>query len=469
MVSTNEFVRLFSRAIQDDYAAIFAGAGLSRASGFVDWRGLLKDFALDISLDISRETDLVEVAQFYCNEKKSRNVLNMHIIDSFVSQSVYNENIRILANLPIKTYWTTNYDSLIEDTLQGTGKRVDVKILPESLTVTMSSSDAVVYKMHGDYRNPSNCVITKDDYEAYASYRQLFITALQGDLVSKTFLFIGFSFEDPNLRYILSRIRILLGENVRTHYCFMRRIHKEDYSSNEEYEYSLNKFHLQINDLQRYGIQAVIIDEYSQIASILHLLQCRVLCKNIFISGAAYEYGVLGTQNGIKLIRELTHKLYCSNYKIITGHARGIGSYVISQVLEDCQLSIPALDKHLEIKAFPYQDKMNTDYDRMVHNYRVGIFKKAGISIFLFGNKLEENKLLLAKGMWKEYQIAKEYNRYIIPVGITGYVAKEIWNDVHNNIEEYPYLQNTIDNLNSEMDVEKLVQIIIDIVTLLQV
>ena len=89
---------------------------------------------------------------------------------------------------------------------------------PQNLSTTLSESDAIVYKMHGDYLDPSTCVITKDDYELYNEKRQLFTTALQGDLVSKTFLFIGFSFEDPNLKYILSRIRNLLDENRRTHY-----------------------------------------------------------------------------------------------------------------------------------------------------------------------------------------------------------------------------------------------------------
>ncbi len=35
---------------------IFAGAGLSIPSGYIDWKGLLKDFAGEVGLDIEKET-----------------------------------------------------------------------------------------------------------------------------------------------------------------------------------------------------------------------------------------------------------------------------------------------------------------------------------------------------------------------------------------------------------------------------
>jgi hypothetical protein len=48
--------------------------------------------------------------------------------------------------------------------------------------------------MHGDIDRPDEAVVTKDDYEKYSRDREPFITALAGDLVKKTFLFLGFSF-----------------------------------------------------------------------------------------------------------------------------------------------------------------------------------------------------------------------------------------------------------------------------------
>ena len=76
MATIKEFKKNYIKAMQEGYAAIFAGAGLSRASGFVNWKELLRDIAEEISLDVDRETDLVEVAQFYCNESGGRSGIN---------------------------------------------------------------------------------------------------------------------------------------------------------------------------------------------------------------------------------------------------------------------------------------------------------------------------------------------------------------------------------------------------------
>ena len=347
--------------------------------------------------------------------------------------------------MPIRTYWTTNYDHLIEDTLRKTGKRIDIKMNSQSLANSLSDSDAVIYKMHGDYLDPSSCIITKDDYELYNETHQLFSTALQGDLVSKTFLFIGFSFEDPNLKYILSRIRNLLDENRRTHYCLLEKIKKDNYLSADDFYYDLNKQELRIHDLKRYGIEAVIIDSYNEIPNILKDIHKESKCNTIFISGAAHEYGICWSKSAPLFIKNLVKKLYHRNYKIVTGHARGIGSFVISSVIEECQANVSKLEKHLIIKAFPYEDKERSDYSEIKTEYRKGIYKQSGIVIFMFGNKIEESGVALATGMFEEYELAKVANAYIIPIGSTGFVAEEIWKDVNSNLEKYPciiYLHN---------------------------
>ena len=207
-VSESTFLREFTRELHNRNAAIFAGTGLSMTSGYVDWKGLLRNLITDLGLDPEQEDDLVTLAQYHCNQaggNKAR--LTQTIFDHFGQTRTPTANHKLLARLPIYTYWTTNYDKLIEQSLVEAKKVPDVKYTLRQLAVTRLDRDVVVYKMHGDVDHASDAIICKDDYEAYPLKMAAFVSALRGDLIEKTFLFLGFSFTDPNTDYILSRVR----------------------------------------------------------------------------------------------------------------------------------------------------------------------------------------------------------------------------------------------------------------------
>ena len=313
-MNMNTFIQNFSKALKEKNAAIFAGAGLSSGAGFVNWKELLRDVAEELSLNIDKEEDLVGIAQYYCNETNNRGRINQIIIDNFQKRATITENHEILARLPISTFWTTNYDTLIEDALEANSKIVDKKIEPDNLAITVNNHDAIVYKMHGDVSQVQKAIITRDDYEKYEYTHSLFTTALKGDLVSKTFLFIGFSFNDPNLNYILSRVRIGLDKNQRPHYCFLKSINKLDYEYIEDYEYAKAKQDLQINDLKRFSINTIIVNEYSEITDALKKIEIAFKMNNIFISGSAVKYGDFSEEKAIDLIHSLSYEIVNINY-----------------------------------------------------------------------------------------------------------------------------------------------------------
>jgi len=162
------FIQDYLKEIREDNAAIFAGAGLSAPAGFVNWRDLLRPIAEELRLDVDKEHDLVAVAQYHCNENGgNRHKLNQLLIEQLTVGAVPTDNHKVLARLPISTYWTTNYDQLIETALKDAGKIADVKYITEQLATTKSRRDAVVYKMHGDVEHPHDAVLIKDDYEKY--------------------------------------------------------------------------------------------------------------------------------------------------------------------------------------------------------------------------------------------------------------------------------------------------------------
>ena len=242
---TEDFLAKYLKELRENNAAVFVGAGLSKAAGYVDWPGLMSPVAKALGLDATKESDLVTLAQYHLNANASnRHQLNQLLIDDFSDLKDPTENHVLLARLPIQTYWTTNYDRLIEKALEAGGRRVDAKYTTEQLATTRRGRDAVVYKMHGDIEHPDKAVLSKDDYERYHDTHGPFITALSGDLVEKTFLFLGFSFSDPNLDFILSRIRTRFTKHQRQHYCIARKRSRQSGEKKADFDYAVTKQNL---------------------------------------------------------------------------------------------------------------------------------------------------------------------------------------------------------------------------------
>ena len=465
LTSINDFIKKYSKAITEGYAAVFAGAGLSKPSGYVDWAGLIKGFADSVKLDVNKESDLVEVIQFFCNSNGGRGAVNDAIYEKFTKHAKSNANMQVLSRLPIGTYWTTNYDCIIEKELEAIGKIVDVKIVPENLAVTKPNKDAIVYKMHGDCSNPAKCVLTKDDYESYNLYRQLFTTALQGDLVSKTFLFIGFSFDDPNLKYILSRIRVLLGENHREHYFFSKRISKSDCKSRADYDYKVNRRQLQINDLIRYGIHAIEVNDYSEITDILKKVALHVNTKNVFIAGSCRNYGAWEKRQANTFMYLLGQKLIYNGFGVHTGLIEGVGPQVTNGALYAINERGLQISKYLRITTLPLIDGKDTHIDKNAKRmFQNDMISEVGIVVFLFGNQYYEGRLESSKGVMGDYYRAKAQHKYMIPVGSTGYASLDIFNNMKAEIENYRYLNNYWTKLQTEKDPEKLSDLVIEII-----
>ena len=471
-VRKEELIREYTKAIREGNAAVFGGAGLSRASGYVNWTELLRPLAKDIDLDVDKEKDLLAVAQFYKNKRGgTRGGINQTIINAFTKKVEINENIAILTRLPIFTYWTTNYDSLIETGLREANRNPDVKSESEQLSVILPDRDAVVYKMHGDVSNPAHAVLTKTDYELYEYRRPLFRTALKGDLISKVFLFVGFSFEDPNMDYILGQIHSLLNEDVHDHYCFLKRAQRTDYSSDEEHGYNLAKQEMQVENLQQYGIQTVFVDSYSEITDILRSIETASKLKNVFISGSAAEFDPEWNKDKAEeFAGELAAALIKDNCRITSGFGLGIGSAVINGALDVIyNEKYRHVDEYLCLRPFPQNIADAMKRKERWKKYREDILEEVGIVIFIFGNKKVKNvsgeeKVVDTDGCIQEFELAKSLNRAIIPVGSTGYAAKKIYDEVNGNISDYPYLMDYIDQLGIETNPNKLVSIIIKII-----
>lgn len=468
------FIKTYAKEIENQNAALFIGAGFSQSSGYVNWKGLLKDIAEELELDIDKEYDLVSLAQYYCN-KNNRIRINQLIKDNFAEAKTPTENHRIISRFPIFTYWTTNYDSLIEKALEDNFRIVDVKRKNSDLSLTRFNRDSIVYKMHGDNSFPEEAVILKEDYEMYYKKYSPFVNALNGDLISKTFLFLGFSFSDPNINYIFSKIKIEYNkDNVRQHYAIMKKMRKEDFPnlSPEEFEYSKRKFDFFINDLARYQIKVLLIDKYEEITEILKKIEKRLVSKTIFISGSAYSYSPFTDKEAKNFISLLSKRLIKEGYNIISGFGLGVGSEVIIGALEEIYMNNKKINnKRLLLRPFPQGILDDKSRKELWSKYRKDMISQAGVSIFLFGNKKsQEGKAILADGMQEEYEISKENKNILIPIGKTGYVAKKIYNDLERDLSYYGEKEEKMKEIFQNLDTKDLSnELIDDIIKILEV
>lgn len=439
-INETEFIREYTLELRNKNAAVFVGAGLSAASGYVDWKGLLKDIFDDLKLDPKKEEDLVTVAQYHCNQSAgNRSALTQKIMAEFGRIKSPTKNHQILASLPIQTYWTTNYDKLIEKALEEAKKVPDVKYSLDQLSVTKPDRDVIVYKMHGDADHSAETIINKDDYEAYPLKMGPFVAALKGDLVAKTFLFIGFSFSDPNIDYILSRVRAQYDKNQRMHYCVLKQVTKAAKEKATNFQYRQLKQEYFIRDLKRVGIKTVLVSEYSGITTLLEKVAASYRQYSVFISGSAEEYGKWNKDQAQEFLHDLSYAIAKAKNRVITGFGLGVGSAVINgtlALLDDEGKTIS--DEEIVMRPFPQvaTGKMSL-HDRWAE-YRKAMIAYAGLAVFVFGNKKDKtDSIILAEGLKKEFDLCIKSNVIPIPIGATGYMAKELWKEVNGNIAKY--------------------------------
>ena len=434
-----DFYTEYGKALDDRDAALFIGAGISKGAGLKSWSELLESVATDLGLQIDKETDLISLAQYHFNKHRVRSRLNQLLRDEFDRPMPLSDDLRLIARLPVDTIWTTNYDHMLEQAYEAEGKRYDTKVMAEDLSVSMRGRDVTIYKMHGDVNRPDTAVLIKDDYEVFARDRELFSTVLRGDLVNKTFLFLGYSLSDPNVDYILAHIRILLGNSPRPHYWIVRRpIPPRDHTDRAEYEYAKRKLDLRIDDLKRYGIEALLIDSFDEVTEILTQLNRRAHRNNVFISGSAAQFAPLDKDRVEQLVYQLSRDLIRSGQNLVSGFGLGIGGVVALGALEHIYRNNLSLTR-LSLFPFPQRECDDGAKEKFYSQYRTSMLSNSGFAIFISGNRKDPsaNIIIDAPGVMEEFDIACHLGKVPIPFGASGWAAWSIWQKVGTQPNTY--------------------------------
>jgi tetratricopeptide (TPR) repeat protein len=183
-------------------AAIFIGAGLSYGAGLPTWETLIRPLEREID-GCPANLSLPDVAQFY-ETQHTRTALTRAVAASLRNEARPTEGHRILVkDLPVGIIYTTNFDELLERACEHWKRKYHTVTSKGGLPLAEPDTLQII-KLHGDFRNPENLVLTTDDFENYFSTHSMLAQKVASDLRSKTVLFVGYSFADPDMRAILN-------------------------------------------------------------------------------------------------------------------------------------------------------------------------------------------------------------------------------------------------------------------------
>lgn len=232
---------------------LFVGSGLSRRYlNLPDWKGLLEHFAKSINNDdfaysayenkakqleckagtmpkvaelIQRDYDMkwfadpsirtIEGETLEQIKEQGLSPFKAEIASFVKKQTTVNPDyegevnkLALISEKSIAGIITTNYDSFLEDTLQGFTKYIG----QTQLIFSAIQGIAEIYKIHGSVEKPDSIIINENDYVLFEKNSAYLAAKLMTIFMEYPIVFIGYSIGDTNIQNIIKSIVDCLDE-----------------------------------------------------------------------------------------------------------------------------------------------------------------------------------------------------------------------------------------------------------------
>jgi hypothetical protein len=430
----------YVQAIVDGRAAIFIGAGISRGAGLPDWGELGAHFANDLGIEAGDEPDPTLLAEYFVqNSNRPTLIRHLHHVLDRAGREIP-AALEIIAKLPIQTLWTTNFDDFIEAAYEG--RHLQVICNNHSFMSPLNFNKPMLYKMHGTIApHQEGIVLTRSDYDMYARSHGLFLDRLRAHYASKHFLFIGFSFTDPNLLRVLSLSRLQYGNHPPTHTAILRKPENANASTRQ-------RFIRYTQTLRNaYGIQILLIRHFEEIPTLLRKISQSFRLRTVMVSGSYPDTTVHINEEAIaerirvsELARAIGRELgrYVefpnrarSPRTLVSGFGLTVGPAVSAGHLDQLYLGrVDPKDGLQLVSPFPRA----LDPARRVLEYalhRRYLLSKCGSCVVVSGKSLtEDGSMSDAAGVREEFTTAVELGVFPVVIGCSGGMAQQIWGEI---------------------------------------
>lgn len=215
----------FESCLIEGLVVPFIGAGISVESGFPTWKGHLIQQGRTSGIDTAHINDLLDNGQY---EELIEEIEKMGYMDAFIQEikDAFSKTGRItqttlrLSELFSDTLITTNYDHILEQAFD-TGAENNIQLLDSSNILNPPEIDkTTIIKLHGDIRQPTKCIISKNQYnEAYGN-EMLDLTkpipkVLSYHYKTSSLLFLGCSLNRDRTMEVFQAVKTLMGDKDR--------------------------------------------------------------------------------------------------------------------------------------------------------------------------------------------------------------------------------------------------------------
>lgn len=300
-LNKEQFLNQFTRQALDERISLFVGAGASANAGYPSWYNLFKPLAKELGTPLEESINYYRVAQYYSN-KFGQAELKKRINEIINKNDFYSPLINELIDIGFTNIWTTNFDNVLELNYSSRNILINKVFRDADLSNVELNKRINIYKMNGDISNPEGIVATQKDYEEYSESHRMMLMFLKRELISSTFLFIGYSFTDNLVMDCLSEITRYLGDAAPYHYTIMKNDNSNPY------------FNYFIDDLERrYHIRVLLVNEYTDIYFVLNELNQKIRSKKVFISGAFRSFEQNIEEYSHNLSKSITTQLLSKN------------------------------------------------------------------------------------------------------------------------------------------------------------
>ncbi|PGX34584.1 Sir2 family NAD-dependent protein deacetylase [Priestia megaterium] len=206
------------KAIRDKKVILFVGAGVSASLGLPTFSQLIDHIAEQLGYDAEifnqlGNGDYLSLAEYYTNEKGSIGELrswmdvNWHKDSINIEESVIHKKI---VDLEFPIIYTTNYDRWIEKAYDLHGIHY-TKIKNVGDIRNIEEGKTQIIKFHGDFDDDQSIVLTESSYFERLNFESPLDIKLRSDILGKSILFIGYSLNDINIKYLLYRLSKIWG------------------------------------------------------------------------------------------------------------------------------------------------------------------------------------------------------------------------------------------------------------------